>query len=415
MSSSTKLKAISLYTGVGGLDFGFEAAGFHTTVAIEIDPIACRVLATNRPLWKIIEDDINNVSILKMLDAANLRPREADVLIGGPPCQPFSKSSYWIRGSTRRLEDLRAGTLAHYLKVLKATLPRAFLLENVLGLSYSGKTEALDFVRREIADINKSTGTNYSIEIESLNAADFGVPQLRERVFVVGARDGKKFRFPNRTHGSKEQIAEGKGILPYATAWDAIGDLAQDLNSSDLTVSGKWADLLPTIPEGRNYLWHTPRGGGEPLFGWRTRYWNFLLKLSKDQPSWTIQAQPGPSTGPFHWRNRKLSGEELCRLQTFPSALNFGACTRADIQRLVGNAVPSALAEVLAREIRSQLLGAGRKRGVLSLIPKKRDDTPPPEKQLAVPKKYLVLAGAHAEHPGTGKGAGALRRIGQVA
>lgn len=410
-----ELKAISLYTGVGGLDFGFEAAGFQTSVAIEIDPVACRVLAGNRPSWKIIGDDIGNVSVLKILDTAGLRPREADVLIGGPPCQPFSKSSYWVTGSSKRLEDTRAGTLAHYLKVLKAALPKAFLLENVLGLSYAGKTEAVDFIRRELADINKSTAANYSFSIQSLNAADFGVPQLRERVFIVGARDGKPFRFPKRTHGPKSEFDENKDVLPHATAWDAIGDLPQDSNDPALTVSGKWADLLPTIPEGYNYLWHTPRGGGEPLFGWRTRYWNFLLKLSKGQPSWTIQAQPGPSTGPFHWRNRKLSAEELCRLQTFPSNLNFGTCKRAEIQRLVGNAVPSALAEVLAREIRAQLLGATRKRGVLSLIPKQQGDVPPPEKTLTVPKKYLSLVAAHAEHPGTGKGAGALRRLGRVA
>src|SRR3712207_2104614 len=109
-------------------------------------------------------------------------------------------------------------------------------------------------------------------------------------------------------------------------------------------MTGKWADLMPSIPEGRNYLWHTSRSGGLPLFGWRTRYWNFLLKLAKDQPSWTIQAQPGPATGPFHWESRKLSAAELGRLQTFPDGLVYG-CTRAGVQRLAGNAVPSALAE----------------------------------------------------------------------
>lgn len=415
MAKRTKLKAISLYTGVGGLDFGFEAAGFHTEVAIEIDAVACRVLSENRPSWRIIEDDIGNISISKILNTAGLRPREADVLIGGPPCQPFSKSGYWATGSTKRLEDTRAGTLAHYLKILKATLPRAFLLENVLGLSYAGKDEALDFIRREVTDINKTTGTNYSFAVQPLNAADFGVPQLRERVFIVGARDGKQFRFPKRTHGPKEEISGEGNVLPYSTAWDAIGDLPQDSNDPALIMSGKWADLLATIPEGRNYLWHTQRGGGKPLFGWRTRYWNFLLKLAKDQPSWTIQAQPGPSTGPFHWRNRKLSAEELCRLQTFPRGLKLGNCKRSDIQRLIGNAVPSALAEALAREIRTQLLGASRKRGALSLIPEKQEAPPPPEEPSTVPKKYLSLIGDHSEHPGTGKGAGALRRLGKVA
>ena len=122
-------------------------------------------------------------------------------------------------------------------------------------------------------------------------------------------------------------------------------------------MSGKWADLLPTIPEGLNYLWHTSRGGGVPLFGWRTRYWSFLLKLAKSKPSWTIQAQPGSAIGPFHWKNRKLSARELCRLQTFPDDLSFDT-SQNQIQRMIGNAVPSLLAEVLAWEIRTQLLGA---------------------------------------------------------
>ncbi|WP_137046034.1 DNA cytosine methyltransferase [Pseudolabrys sp. FHR47] len=409
----SKLKAISLYTGVGGLDFGFEAAGFSTRVAVEIDPVACRVLSGNRPAWRVVEDDIGNVSMSRLLDFAGLRSREADVLIGGPPCQPFSKSGYWATGSSRRLEDARAGTLAHYLKVLKATLPRAFLLENVLGFSFAGKSEAIDFIRAGLSEINSLTGVNYSFSMASLNAADFGVPQLRERVFIVGARDGAPFKFPKATHGPKDETAEGM-LPPYLTAWDAIGGLSQSADKRSLAVTGKWADLLPTIPEGKNYLWHTPRGGGAPLFGWRTRYWNFLLKLAKDQPSWTIQAQPGPSTGPFHWENRKLSAKELCRLQTFPN-LDFGFCTRAEIQRLVGNGVPSALAEALALEIGAQLLGATRKRGPLSLIPSRKRKTPAAEIPKKVPKKYLGMVGSHLDHPGPGKGAGALRRLSKVA
>src|SRR5206468_6143085 len=131
-------------------------------------------------------------------------------------------------------------------------------------------------------------------------------------------------------------------LASYLTAWDAIGDFSQDSNDPDLAISGKWADLLPTIPEGKNYLWHTPRGGGEPLFGWRTRYWNFLLKLAKDQPSWTIQAQPGPAVGPFHWKSRRLSTRELCRLQTFPDDVVIVG-DRMSLHRQVGNAVPSLL------------------------------------------------------------------------
>jgi DNA (cytosine-5)-methyltransferase 1 len=180
-------------------------------------------------------------------------------------------------------------------------------------------------------------------------------------------------------------------------------------NRSDLRMTGKWAELLPSIPEGQNYLWHTDRGGGAPLFGWRRRYWSFLLKLAKDRPSWTIQAQPGPATGPFHWRNRKLSAQELGRLQTFPDGLIY-ECSRADVQRLVGNAVPSALAEALAVEIRRQLLGSRRKNSALQLLPPRRSAPPSPEPVTRVPRKYLALAGNHEAHPGTGKGRRAAAR-----
>jgi DNA (cytosine-5)-methyltransferase 1 len=175
-------------------------------------------------------------------------------------------------------------------------------------------------------------------------------------------------------------------------------------------MGGKWADLLPSIPEGENYLWHTPRGKGRPLFGWRTRYWSFLLKLAKDRPSWTIQAQPGSAIGPFHWRNRKLSAQELCRLQTFPDGLEFD-CGRTQIQKLLGNAVPSLVAEVLAREIRVQLLDSKPRDKRPKLLPPRRATVPRPEPAALVPKKYLKLQGDHAAHPGEGRGNRARARV----
>ena len=171
---------------------------------------------------------------------------------------------------------------------------------------------------------------------------------------------------------------------------------------------GKWGDLLASIPEGQNYLWHTDRGGGRPLFGWRRRYWSFLLKLAKDRPSWTIQAQPGPAIGPFHWKNRLLSHRELCRLQTFPDDVTMLG-GRGDVQRQIGNAVPSLLSEVLGREILTQFLGREVK-GELRLMPPDKRPFPPAERTLAVPSKFLELLGSHAAHPGTGKGYGAIQR-----
>jgi DNA (cytosine-5)-methyltransferase 1 len=168
-------------------------------------------------------------------------------------------------------------------------------------------------------------------------------------------------------------------------------------------VRGRWAELLPSIPEGHNYLWHTDRGGGEPLFGWRRHYWNFLLKLAKDWPSWTVQAQPGPAVGPFHWENRRLSVRELCALQTFPKDVTIHG-ERTSAQRQIGNAVPSLLTEVLGRAIREQLLGEPRVRGKLKLLPPDRSPAPAPEEIEAMPEKFLIRIGEHEAHPGTGKG-----------
>ena len=236
------LTAISLYSGIGGLDFGFEEAGFQTRVALELDKTACQTIRLNRN-WEVIEDDISQVSSQTLLARAALKPCEADILIGGPPCQPFSKSSYWVRGDALRLDDPRADTLTGYLRVLRDTRPKAFLLENVYGLAYQGKDEGLRHLLEGIVQINRETGTNYAVSWQVVNCADYGVPQIRERVFMIGSCDGKTFRFPDPTHalpeGGKEDLF-GSKREPYRTAWDAIGDLPEPENWEGLRVGGRW-------------------------------------------------------------------------------------------------------------------------------------------------------------------------------
>lgn len=410
------LKTISLFSGIGGLDFGFEAAGFTTRVALELDRVSCRTMRLNRD-WMVIEGDINKVSSDEVLKAGKLKVGEADILIGGPPCQPFSKAGYWARGDSLRLDDPRADTLTGYLRILRDTQPRAFLLENVYGLAYEGKDEGLRHILDGVEQINREIGTNYKVTWRVVNCAEYGVPQVRERVFLIGSREGREFRFPETTHAKSSSIESDlfSTKAPYRTAWDAMGGLpppdAADLE--DLRPGGKWGDLLPSIPEGENYLWHTDRSGGLPLFGWRTRYWSFLLKLSKRLPSWTVQAQPGSAIGPFHWDSRRLTFAELCRIQTFPERLMVD-CGRTEMQRMLGNAVPSLIGEVLAREIRRQLLDAPTRKQ-LKLLPPLRENVPAPVKVAKVPRKYHEHIGAHDAHPGTGKGREAIKRAAQSA
>jgi DNA (cytosine-5)-methyltransferase 1 len=403
-----KLNVISLYTGAGGLDYGFEAAGFETRVAIDMDQDCCDTIRANRP-WPIIHSDISSVSSATMLGTAGLRKGEVDALIGGPPCQPFSKSSYWVIGDSGRLNDPRANTLVSYMQCVDEMLPRVFLLENVHGISYSGKEEGLRLVETLTEEINRKRRVEYRLSWKVINSAAYGVPQIRMRFFLVGSRDGKAFEFPPATHEMSNGFADSgiqvsllnTSLKSAITAWDALGGFRPPTQEA-LAVKGYWADLLPSIPEGENYLWHTNRKGGLPLFGWRTRYWSFLLKLAKKRPSWTLQAQPGPAIGPFHWDNRRLSVEEMARLQTFPKNLKYIG-SRVSVQRQIGNAVPSLLAEILAREIARQLLDVH-----IAALPRHRvrrkSPIPPPVPVRPVPEKYLVHAGRHPDHPGEGKG-----------
>ncbi|MFI4971357.1 MAG: DNA cytosine methyltransferase [Hyphomicrobiales bacterium] len=397
---------LSLFSGAGGLDVGLETAGFEPVLCVEIDEDSRETLRLNRPGWRLADPgDIHALEPTQLLRQAAIKPRALTLLAGGTPCQPFSKSSYWFNGDAPRLRDPRAGTLHAYLDVVEATLPQILLLENVKGLAFDGKDEGLRFLERGLRRINKEHRTSYAPQVITLNAADYGVPQIRERVFVLASIDGRHIEMPESSHG------DGRNRQRFLTAWDAIGDLDGDSWPKELDLSGRWAGLLPSIPEGQNYLWHTPRNGpkgGEPLFGWRTRFWSFLLKLAKRQPSWTIQAYPGPATGPFHWKSRLLSIEEMCRLQTFPREYTIVG-SRRSAHRQVGNAVPSAIGEFLGLEVRRQLLGE-RVRKELRLLPEHRSDCPPPERVAAVPREYLKLRARHRDHPGTGHGPAARLR-----
>ena len=345
------MKVLSLFTGAGGLDLGLERAGFTINGCVEADRDCQATLRANRPSWQLLDPgDIHSHRPGDILAAFGLATREATLLAGGPPCQPFSKSGQWKHGSARRMRDPRAKTLEAYLKVLEAALPEAMLLENVKGITatrkhITHKYEGLDVLRSALARINRRHGTAYEPVALVLNAADYGVPQHRERVFVFAARDGSDLSAPQSTRGPVAQAANGQSAVErFATTWDAIGDLDDPDFDTTLLPVGSWADLLPSIPEGSNYLHHTPRGDGEPLFGWRRRYWSFLLKLAKARPSWTIQAQAGPATGPFHWRSRLLTTHELARLQCFPDKWQLeGSVTSA--RRQLGNAVPPPLGE----------------------------------------------------------------------
>ncbi len=211
---------LSLYSGCGGMDYGFEAAGFESRALLEMDHDCCETLRANRR-WTVLERDVFKTPTQIILEAAALRQGEADLLIGGPPCQPFSKAGYWSSGDSRRLDDPRAGTLNAYMRIVEEGLPGAFVLENVSGLAFSGKDEGLKLLLDMIEEINRRAGTAYKPFFKVVRAVEHGVPQLRERFILVAHRDGLDFKFPQPTHSLPGE--ENIFLEPARTCSNCVG------------------------------------------------------------------------------------------------------------------------------------------------------------------------------------------------
>ncbi|MBC3972622.1 DNA cytosine methyltransferase [Xanthomonas translucens] len=334
---------ISLFSGGGGMDIGIKAAGFDIKVATDAEPLCQETFAENFPGVPFIVRRIGELSTTELLDAAGLAPGEVDLLVGGPPCPAFSKSRFYRTEKPRALDDpVARETVGGYLRVLKESKPKAFLLENVKGLAYGVHKEALDYI------LDTAQKLGYKTSVCLINAADYGVPQIRERCIVMGVK-GRDPCPPLPTHSKNPNGF----MLPWVTAGQALNDLDSEKNASfeGHFAGGKHHDLLLQVPPGENYLFFTEeRGHVEPQFKWRSRYWSFLLKLSKDLPSWTIQARRSNNMGPFHWRSRILRISEIKRLQTFPDNYNFSGNIERQ-WRQVGNAVPPLVAEVFGKAI----------------------------------------------------------------
>jgi len=297
----------------------------------------------------------------------------------------------------RGIKDPRAKTVYRYIELIDSLTPQVLLMENVRGFITNRNNSGFQILERAIEQINDTQGTNYKLNVFFVDAADYGVPQHRQRIFIIAHRDGLDFSFPRPTHGPNSPSHR-----PYTSCAQAFSSIIEN-KVDGLIPTGKWANLLPTIPPGENYSWHTDKKGGVPLFGWRTKFWNFLLKLSPNLPSWTIQASPGPSTGPFHWENRKISIHEALCIQSIPPwALPYGNY-RESIKQ-IGNAVPSVLSEIIGLEIRRQFFGI-RTRRFSRLLPNyPHDFSIQSAYSENIPHEYQKLIGEHMAHPGTGKG-----------
>lgn len=360
MPAVERFPVISLFSGVGGLDVAVEAAGpARVAVGVEWERDEVQTLATNFNV-PVLEEDIRSTTSRRIMRAAGLRKGEATLLVGGPPCTPFSKSGFWLEYKAAS-RDPNASLLDEYARVVEDTRPEAFILENVYGLTY--RTHAAQFARL----LQRLDAAGYAPQWKVLNAADYGVPQLRKRVFVVGRRDGKPFHFPPPTHSGwtehSRKIDPSK--KPYVTAGDVLWDLLPGTPEPEEIVDGTFGEIASEVPPGENYLWFSERGGGDKdIFKWRSRYWTFLLRLDPNRPATTLQSSPGPWVGPFHWENVKLNGSgdrarrlrvpEMKRLMTFPDDYVVVG-DRRSVQRQLGNAVPPELGRVVVHDLLGQL------------------------------------------------------------
>lgn len=227
-------KIISLFSGSGGMDIGFAKAGFQVAVAVEQDPSCCTTLRTNNPDMAVLECDITQTTTEEILLAGKLKPLEAALVIGGPPCQSFS-----LAGQRMGLDDPRGRLVLEFIRIVRESLPVAFVMENVKGMQSWQGGKAINAVLNEISEPIHFQGKtyHYSVTYKVLNAVDYGVPQFRERVFVIGNRLAKNFVFPIPTHSAPEQqkidLFQNQ-TKPYSTVWDAIGELPPAQEPSDI-------------------------------------------------------------------------------------------------------------------------------------------------------------------------------------
>ncbi len=339
------LRVVSFFTGCGGLDLGFEQAGFETVYATDIDRDSCETLALNLGLHfntnlKIVQTDITN------LDPRSL-PDRIDLIIGGPPCQSFSASGRRAGGAAGRL-DKRGLLFESYCKIIAHVKPKAFVFENVRGILGTNKGEDWKAITATFGELG------YTISYRILDALDYGAPQQRERMCLVGHELGTTFLFPEPTHGP-----DSADYRPHVTAREAFNGICESEDLAALKLNGgKYSHLLPLVPPGQNYLFFTAkRGYPRPIFAYRSRFSDFLYKANPDTPVKTIIASPGKYTGPLHWDNRYFSVREYMRLQGFPDTFRFSG-KRADVIRQIGNSVSPYISRQLALALAVQIFGA---------------------------------------------------------
>ena len=348
----SKIQTIGFFSGAGGLDIGAQLAGSKVISSLDFDRDSVATMRTNKYFShsKHFHKDIKEMGSSDYSNILKENNPEKLLLVGGPPCQPFSKAGYWVTHKNRLGSEDPRNMIGQYLRLIEELKPDGFLLENVESLLHPKNAQAVLDLKEAIDKLN------YNFIIYRANSLDFGVPQKRKRVFFIASKKGI-IGDPVKTHGTDKEILFDSNLKLHERVIDWIGkyDTEKYFEPEELTIGKTYDTQLKQIPPGKNYFALTERDGHpNPQFEANKRFWSFLLKLHPNLPSWTVAAQPGPWVGPFHWNNRRLRVPEIAALQTFPEDYHFVG-TRRSIQKQIGNAVPSLMGEAIVKHLMNNI------------------------------------------------------------
>lgn len=367
--------AVDLFAGVGGMTLGFEQGGFDVLAAVEIDPVHCLIHHYNFPFWTTICASVTLITAKQIRELSTIKNKPIDVVFGGPPCQGFS-----LMGK-RSLDDDRNFLVKHFIRLVLELQPKYFVMENVPGMAMGEHQNVLKEIFDEFAKNHYQVNTEYKI----LNAANYGVPQLRKRLFLMGAKQGLKLpNYPNIV--TKYNQEDNLLLPPTPTVKDAIQDLPEvnyypelqdkDWVMADYGTPSHYVKMLRNLSKvmddysyPRNYnktlltaslrtnhtqtsidrFKNTPQGKIEPV--------SRFLRLHPDGLCNTLRAGTPSNRGahtsprPIHpFTPRCITVREAARLHSYPDWFRFHV-TKWHGFRQIGNSVPPLLAKAVAQEI----------------------------------------------------------------
>ena len=325
-----KYTYIDLFAGAGGMSLGFDNAGFKNLLSVEFNKDFAETYKKNFPRHNLIVDDIKNVTEKQIYDI--IKNEKVDVIIGGPPCQGFS-----IAGNIGRnfIDDDRNRLFKEFVRFVKIIKPRMFVLENVAAMERHNKGKTI----KEIVSSFKEIG--YDIKYKVLNAVNYGVPQERRRIFIVGTLGENSFEYPQ----------ESDNIVTVKEAIDDLpklenGETSEIPNHTAMKHSARMLEKVSYVSDGgnRNDIPEKLR----PKSGDSRKY----IRYNSKKPSFCVT---GDMRKIFHYnQNRALTCRELARLQTFPdSFIPLGNAGK--VQQQIGNAVPVLLANKIALQVKEVL------------------------------------------------------------